>query len=365
MSSITSKFENIFKKYKKIENEMGKPEVLNNPKKYQELSIEHGNLKGFAESYLEWKSIKNEIKEQKEMLNIEKDAEIIEMINNELPELEKTIEKKTEKLKKLLIPESPMDRKNAILEIRAGTGGEEAGLFAAEIYRMYVKYSESMGWSVEQMLLHSGKVGNSIKEVVISLSGKNVYGKLKYEGGVHRVQRVPETESGGRIHTSAVTVAVLPEADSMNEVEIDPSDLKIDVFKASGAGGQHVNTTDSAVRITHEPSGVVVSMQEERSQIQNRRKAMKILTSKLLRYEEERHMKERTEKRRSIVGSGDRSEKIRTYNFPQGRITDHRLPLTLYSLESVMEGNLEPVLNPVVEWHNAELLEEVFSGDNK
>ncbi len=357
MLNIKSKLEEVYNKYLELEKNLSKPEIISDIKKFAKLSQEYSHLKEISEKYKEWEGIEQEIIDQKEMMKEEKDHDLIEMIKEELPLLESKFEELENELQILLLPKDPLDAKNAILEIRAGTGGDEATLFAAEVYRMYSRYSEANGWKIEQLSI-SEQEGGGIKEVVANLIGNGVYGRLKYEGGVHRVQRVPATESQGRIHTSAITVAVLPEADEVDEIKIEEKDLKVDVYRASGAGGQHVNTTDSAVRITHLPSGIVVAMQDERSQIQNRIKAMKILQSKLLQREQEMQAAAISSQRKTLVGSGDRSEKIRTYNFPQGRVTDHRISLTLYRLTEVMEGSLDMVIDPLVTWQNAELLKE-------
>ena len=357
MLNIKDKLEEVYKSFLNMEKELSKPEVVSDIKKYTALMKEYTHLKKISEKYKEWTSLEKEIADQKEMLSVEKDEDLLEMIKSELPELEKKYEELEEDIRVLLLPRDPMDEKNAILEIRAGTGGDEAALFAEEIFRMYTRFSETKGWKVDTMSLSSSE-GGGLKEVVCSVSGHDVYGKLKYEGGVHRVQRVPVTESQGRVHTSAITVAVLPEADDIDEVNIEEKDLKIDVYRASGAGGQHVNTTDSAVRITHLPTGISIAMQDERSQIQNRLRAMKILEAKLLQLEREKQEKELSSQRKSLVGSGDRSEKIRTYNFPQGRVTDHRIKLTLYRLDEIMEGSLDQLIEPIINYQNALLLNQ-------
>jgi peptide chain release factor 1 len=324
-------------------------------KKYTRLMKEYKHLKKISDKYLEWDKLEKEISDHRQMLGMEKDPDLIDLIKTELPVLEEKYNSLNEELNILLIPRDPLDEKNAILEIRAGTGGDEAALFAGEVFRMYSRYAEMNKWKIEIMSI-SEMEGGGIKEVISAVSGEDVYGRLKYEGGVHRVQRVPETESQGRVHTSAITVAVLPEADDIDEVNIDEKDLKIDVYRASGAGGQHVNKTDSAVRITHLPSGIVVAMQDERSQIQNRIRAMKVIESRLLQMEREKAEKEVSSKRKSLVGSGDRSEKIRTYNFPQGRVTDHRIKLTLYRVNDIMEGSLDMLIDPLIQYQNALIL---------
>lgn len=361
MLDIREKLGEVHKSCLRMEKELSKPETVSDMKKYTKLMKEYKHLKKVSDKYLEWNALDKEISDQKEMLSVEKDPDLVEMIRAELPELEKKYEELNEEINILLLPRDPMDEKNAILEIRAGTGGDEAALFAEEIYRMYCRYAEMKKWKVEVMSA-SGSEGGGIKEVIATVSGDDVYGRLKYEGGVHRVQRVPVTEAQGRVHTSAITVAVLPEADDIDEVTIEEKDLKIDVYRASGAGGQHVNKTDSAVRITHLPTGIVVAMQDERSQIQNRIRAMKVLESKILQLEREKAEKELSSKRKSLVGSGDRSEKIRTYNFPQGRVTDHRIKLTLYRIGDIMEGSLDMVIDPLINYQNALLMGQNIEG---
>lgn len=355
MLSIKDKLKEIHESYKRIERELSRPESTSDIKKHTKLMKEYKHLKKITDKYLEWDKLEKEISDQKQMLETEKDPDLIDLIKTELPSIELAYENLADELNILLVPRDPIDEKNAILEIRAGTGGDEAALFAQEIYRMYCRYAEMNKWKVETMSI-SEMEGGGIKEVISTVTGEDVYGRLKYEGGVHRVQRVPETESQGRVHTSAITVAVLPEVDSIDEVKIDEKDLKIDIYRASGAGGQHVNKTDSAVRITHLPTGTVVAMQDERSQIQNRAKAMKIIESKVLQLEREKAEKEVSSKRKSLVGSGDRSEKIRTYNFPQGRVTDHRIKLTLYRISDIMEGSLDMVIDPLIRYQNALIL---------
>lgn len=366
MLEIKDKLAEIHRSFLNLEKEIAKPETVADIKKYTKLMREYKRLKIIVDNYLEWDKLEHEIADQKEMLTIEKDPELIELIRSELPELEEKYDKITEELNVLLLPHDPLDEKGAILEIRAGTGGDEAALFAEEIYRMYCRYAEINKWKVEVMSISESE-GGGIKEVISEISGDDVYGRLKYEGGVHRVQRVPVTESQGRVHTSAITVAVLPQAEEIDEVVIDEKDLKIDVYRSSGAGGQHVNKTDSAVRITHIPTGIVIAMQDERSQIQNRARAMKLLESKLLKLEQEKRDQEVSSQRRSLVGSGDRSEKIRTYNFPQGRVTDHRIKLTLYRIEEIMQGSLDMIIEPLIHYQNALLLgqsvEEFSSAD--
>lgn len=355
LDELRKKLDEICERHRAMERDLSDPTVVSDLRRFKKLSQEYARLREIVAKYGCWKKIAEEISGHREILRHEKDPEITALAEEELPELEKEIAMVEEELRVLLLPHDPMDDKNAILEIRAGTGGDEAALFAADLFRMYSRYAEEKRWSVE-ILSVSGQEGGGYKEIVAVVRGAGVYGKLRYEGGVHRVQRVPVTEAQGRIHTSAATVAVLPEADEVDDIEIDEKDLKIDTYRSGGAGGQHVNKTDSAVRITHIPSGIVVAMQEERSQIQNRIRAMALLKSRLLQMEIEKREKELASKRKSLVGSGDRSEKIRTYNFPQNRCTDHRIGLTLYRLGEIMEGNLDMVIEPLISWQNAERL---------
>ena len=326
-----------------IDNRLSSPEVLSDMKRYKELMQERSHLAPVIEKMEEMSAIRDEIEGSREMLKEESDAELIEMAKEEIAELEKRYESAEKECRMLLIPPDPLEGKNIIMEIRAGTGGDEASLFAQDIFRMYSRYAEKKHWKIEIMSQSESGIGG-LKEIVLSISGKDVYGSLRFESGVHRVQRVPETESGGRIHTSAITVAVLPEAEE-TDIEIRQEDLRIDVMRAGGPGGQCVNTTDSAVRITHIPTGIVVICQDEKSQIKNRAKAMRVLRARLYEAEEAKKQKERADQRKSMVGSGDRSERIRTYNFPQNRVTDHRINLTLYKLDLVMEGELDELID--------------------
>ena len=327
-----------------LDKRISSPEVMSDMKKYKELMVERSHIAPIVEKLEEMASLVENKKEAEEMLK-ESDSEIVEMAKEEISETEKKLEKAEKEVKMLLIPPDPLDGKNIIMEIRAGTGGDEAALFAADVYRMYSHYAESKHWKTEVMNSNETGIGG-LKEIVFSITGKDVYASLRYESGVHRVQRVPETESGGRIHTSAITVAVLPEAEE-TDIEIKPEDLKVDVMRAGGPGGQCVNTTDSAVRLTHLPTGLVVICQDEKSQIKNKAKALRVLRSRLYEMEEEKKRKERSEQRKSQVGSGDRSERIRTYNFPQGRVTDHRINLTLYKLDAIMNGELDDLIEPL------------------
>lgn len=324
-----------------LDSKLSDPNVMKDMSAYKNLMQERSRLVPIVDELTSLKDLMEELKDN-EALSKESDPDIAEMAKEEIPLLKERIEQTQKHCKMLLVPPDPMEGKNIIMEIRAGTGGEEAALFAADLYRMYSYYAESMHWKLEEISSNATELGG-YKEVIVSISGKDVYGSLRWESGVHRVQRVPETESGGRIHTSAVTVAVLPEAEE-TEVEIRQEDLRIDVMRAGGPGGQCVNTTESAVRITHIPTGLVVICQNQKSQLQNKAEAMRVLRSRLYDLEAGRKAKERAEERKSQVGSGDRSERIRTYNFPQNRLTDHRINLTLYKLDLIMEGHLEDVV---------------------
>ena len=322
-----------------LDERLSTSEVMSNMKLYKELMMERSHLAPIVEKLEEMKEITEQIEDSKELLKSEEDPDMLEMAKEELSELEEKLEKAEKECKVLLIPPDPLEGKNIIMEIRAGTGGDEAALFVADVFRMYTHYAEKMKWKMEIMNSNDTGIGG-YKEIVVSISGKDVFGSMRYESGVHRVQRVPETESGGRIHTSAITVAVLPEAEE-TDIEINEKDLKIDVMRAGGPGGQCVNTTDSAVRITHLPTGIVVIQQDEKSQLKNKNKALRVLRARLYEMEEAKKAKERSDARKSMVGSGDRSERIRTYNFPQNRVTDHRINLTSYNLEGVLNGDLD------------------------
>ncbi len=353
-------FENldaVEEKYKKLEFEIADPEVMKDMDHWQKLIKEHADLKPIVEKYDELKNAKETIEEDKELLNEDLDDEMRELLKEEVSKLEKDIETFEDELKILLLPKDPNDNKNVFLEIRAGAGGDEAGLFAGELLRMYKMFADSMNWKTEIMEISEQGVGG-IKEAVVMITGEGAYSKLKYESGVHRVQRVPETESGGRIHTSAATVAVLPEADDV-DVKIDQNDLRVDVFRSSGNGGQSVNTTDSAVRITHIPTGIVVSCQDEKSQLKNKDKAMKILKSRLYDKMLEEQNKDIADARKSQVGSGDRSERIRTYNFPQGRVTDHRINMTIYQLQDFLDGEIGEMIDALITYDQTEKLKLV------
>jgi len=343
-------------KYEELNNLLSDPRVLSIPNDYQKYSREHSELQPIVEKIREYKKLIVDIKNTEELLS-GADQEMRELAKAELEELKKRAPVFEDELKFMLLPIDPRDAKSVILEIRAGTGGEEAALFGANLFRMYTKYAESKRWKVELISMNATGIGG-IKEVVASIEGKGAYSKLKYESGVHRVQRVPSTEASGRIHTSAATVAVLPEAEEV-DIRIDQKDIRIDTFCSSGAGGQSVNTTYSAVRIVHIPTGVVVQCQDERSQTKNRDKAMKVLRSRLYDLEMEEKGKERAQERKSQVGSGDRSERIRTYNYPQNRISDHRTGLTLHKLEQVLEGNLDEMIDNLATHFNAQRLKDL------
>ena len=321
------------------------PEIINDQNKYRELSKEYAHLEPVVSALKEYNLNQEKIIETKQIEQEESDPELLELAAEDLSQLKDEEKNLTEKLQLLLIPQDPNDDCNVFLEIRAGAGGNEAAIFAGDLFRMYSRYAEDSGWQIEIINSNEGEHGG-YKEVISRITGKGVYSRLKFESGVHRVQRVPETEAQGRIHTSTCTVAIIPEADEIEDIEINPADLKVDTFRSSGAGGQHVNTTDSAVRITHLPSGVVVECQDERSQHKNRARAMSLLKAKLRAAEEEKQQKEQAATRKGMGGTGDRSERIRTYNFPQGRLTDHRINLTLYQLEKIIDGGLDPVIDP-------------------
>jgi len=340
--SLHTKLDAYVERHAEVERLISDPDVHRDPARYRDLMREHSQLSEIVEAHNEYSRLQQELADTKELIEAESDTELKDMARSELDELNDLRDKLEQEIKLLLIPKDPLDQKNIIMEIRAGTGGDEASLFAADLYRMYTRYAETKNWKVEVMSSTPTEVGG-FKEIVFSIAGAAIFGSLKYESGVHRVQRVPTTESGGRIHTSAVTVAVLPEAEEA-DIQIGQEDLKVDVFRSSGPGGQSVNTTDSAVRITHLPTGLVVICQDEKSQLKNRAKALRILTARLYEQEEQKLHAERAEARKTQIGSGDRSERIRTYNFPQNRITDHRVNLTLYKLDQIMQGDIEEVI---------------------
>lgn len=343
---MIDKLKEIEAKYEELETKLADPSVVTDQDAYRKITKSHSSLQPIVDKYRALKDVDLQISQTRDMLNEDLDSEMEEMAKSELSGLEDEKQGLLDELKILLLPKDPLDEKNVIVEVRAGTGGEEASLFAGDLLRMYTRYAERNGWSIEQMSFNPTELGG-IKESIFMISGDMVYSKLKFESGVHRVQRVPLTEAGGRIHTSAATVAVLPEAEEV-DIEISPNDLRIDVFRASGNGGQCVNTTDSAVRITHLPTGLVVSCQDEKSQHKNRDKALKVLRARLLDQKIEEQNKDIAQARKSQVGSGDRSERIRTYNFPQNRVTDHRIGLTLYKLDQVMDGALDELIDALV-----------------
>lgn len=349
------KLEGVLDRFEKLEQLMSDPSVIGDRDAYQAYMKEHGEIAPLVEKYREYKEINEEIAEHKELVQ-DGDPELKELALEELPGLETAKEEIEVELKFLLIPKDPNDSKDIILEIRAGTGGDEAALFSADLFRMYTKYAETKGMRLEIMDSSPSGVGG-FKEVIAQVKGKEAYRVFKYESGIHRVQRVPATETQGRIHTSAVTVAVLPEAEDV-DIKVDPSDLRIDYFRATGPGGQSVNTTDSAVRITHLPTGVVATCQDQKSQHKNREKAMKVLMARILDARVREQNEKRSQERKEQVGSGDRSGRIRTYNYPQGRVTDHRINLTLYKLDSIMEGEVDPVIDALSAHYNAKALQE-------
>ena len=337
------KLEDLIRRFEDITRELNEPSVTADQDRFRMLMKEQSDLVPLVECYTAYKKCKETIDESIAMLEEESDSEMREMLKEELSEAKNHVPELEQQLKLLLLPKDPNDDKNVIVEIRAGVGGDEAALFAADLYRMYVMYSERQGWRVETMNIEDIGIGG-MKTVSFMINGQGAYSRLKYESGVHRVQRVPATESGGRIHTSTATVAIMPEVEDV-EVNIDMNDIKFDVFRASGNGGQCVNTTDSAVRLTHFPTGIVISCQDEKIQIKNKAKAMKVLRAKLYELEQEKQHNSEAELRRSQIGTGDRSEKIRTYNFPQGRVTDHRIKLTLYKIDQVIDGNLDELID--------------------
>ena len=346
------------KKYDELNKQLMDPKIMSDPKKIMECNKAINAIEDIVEKYREYKAKNTEFTNLKQDIKEEKDHEMKEIMQEEINDLEKEIPKIEDELKILLLPKDPNDEKNVIVEIRAAAGGDEAALFAADIFRMFTRYAERCRWKTE--VLDKNEIGvGGLKEITFMIKGKGAYSRLKFESGVHRVQRVPDTESSGRIHTSTITVAVLPEVEDVAEVEINPSDLIIDTYRSSGAGGQHVNTTDSAVRITHKPTGIVVTSQDGRSQIKNKEAAMKVLASKLFNLERETQRKEIESQRRAQVGMGDRSEKIRTYNFPQGRVTDHRIKLTLHKLDAFLDGDLDEMINALIAYNQAELLQTV------
>jgi len=355
-SSIQARLESVTERHEEIAALLGEPDTISDQNKFRELSREYAQLEPVVTTFADYSSTSSSLDSAKEMAK-DADPDMREMAAEELPELESKLEQLEAQLQTLLLPRDPRDDYNAFLEIRAGTGGDEAAIFAGDLLRMYLRFAETKGWRSEIIAERAGDHGG-YKEVVCRLTGNSVFSQLKFESGAHRVQRVPETESQGRVHTSAATVAILPEVDKVEEIDINPADIRTDTFRASGSGGQHVNKTDSAIRLTHEPTGIVVECQDERSQHKNRAKALALLQARLLDIEVSKQQEEQSESRRLQVGSGDRSERIRTYNFPQGRMTDHRINLTLYKLEEIMTGSLSEVIDPLIAEHQAQLLAE-------
>jgi len=355
--SIRQRLEQVGERHEEIERLLADPEVINDQDRFRSLSQEYAQTTELVNEFAAWRQAQTDLAGAREMLD-EADEEMREMAREEVRDAEARIERLERSLQRLMLPRDPRDNADIYLEIRAGTGGDEAALFAGDLYRMYLRHAERKGWTVEEISAHEGEHGG-YKELVARVSGPNVFSHLKFESGAHRVQRVPETESQGRIHTSAATVAVLPVPDEVEEVEINPKDLRIDTYRAAGAGGQHVNKTDSAVRVTHLPSGIVIECQDERSQHKNRARALSFLQAKLTSAQAAEQAAEQEQERRLQVGSGDRSERIRTYNFPQGRVTDHRVNLTLYKLEDVLGGNLDLVVEPLTAEHQTEQLAEL------
>ncbi len=346
-------------RYEELALVIADPEVINRQEEWQALVKEHASLEEVVTRYREYKNVNQEAQEAEELLKETDDGEFIQMVEQELDVLKKKQETLLQEIRLLLLPKDPMDEKNVVMEIRSGAGGEEAALFGAVLYRMYSRFAERNGWKIDVMSSNFTELGG-VKELIFTIEGKGAYSRLKYESGVHRVQRVPTTESGGRIHTSTATVAVLPEAEDV-DIEIDPNDLRIDVFRSSGHGGQSVNTTDSAVRITHLPTGIVVTCQDEKSQLKNKDKAFKVLKARLLDMARQEQEEEYAQNRKSQVGTGDRSERIRTYNYPQGRVTDHRIGLTIHQLEDFLDGNLTEMLESLMQAEQAERLQALDS----
>jgi len=352
--SILSKLDTLTERYEEVSALLSDPDIIADQNKYRDLSKEYAELEPVVKSYTSFQQVVSSVEEARSLLK-DADPDMREMAQEEIKEGEQQLEGLELELQRLLLPKDPNDHKNVFLEIRAGTGGDEAAIFSGDLFRMYSKYAETQRWQVEVMSESTGDHGG-YKEIIARIVGSGVYSKLKFESGAHRVQRVPDTESQGRIHTSACTVAIMPEADEQDEIEINKADLRVDTFRASGSGGQHVNKTDSAIRLTHLPTGMVVECQDERSQHKNRAKAMAVLQARLNSAQDDAAAQEQSEQRKSLVGSGDRSERIRTYNFPQGRVTDHRINLTLYKLAEVMEGSLSEVVQPLVNEFQAEQL---------
>jgi peptide chain release factor 1 len=353
-NSIKQKLESLAERHEEIAALLAEPDTIVDQERFRKLSMEYAHIEPVVTQFNNYRKVLEELEASLDMTQ-DADAELRSLAQEDVTQLMARVEALELALQKLLLPEDPHDKGNVFLEVRAGTGGDEAAIFAGDLFRMYARFAEQNTWQVEVLSQSEGEHGG-YKEIIARIVGFGVYSRLKFESGAHRVQRVPETESQGRIHTSAATVAVIPEVDEVDTIDVNPSDLRIDTFRASGAGGQHVNKTDSAVRITHQPSGIVVECQDERSQHKNRARAMSLLQARLLETERIKQQAQQAETRRNLVGSGDRSERIRTYNFPQGRVTDHRINLTLYKLEEFIAGNLNQIIEPLINEHQADLL---------
>lgn len=360
--SLEQRLEQLVERYNEVAQLLSQADIIQNQEQFKCLSKEYAQLEPVAQSFRAYCQEKTTI-DDLEKLAQNSDTDIVEMAREEIPAAKERLAELLEQLQHLLIPKDPDDERDIFLEVRAGTGGDEAAIFAGDLFRMYTRYAEQKGWQIEMISANHSEHGG-FKEVIARISGRDVYGALKFESGAHRVQRVPETESQGRVHTSACTVAVMPEVKAIDEISINTDELRIDTFRASGAGGQHVNKTDSAIRITHLPTGTVVECQDERSQHKNKAKALALLQTRLLDAEKSKQAAEQAETRKSLVGSGDRSERIRTYNFPQGRLTDHRINLTLYQLEDIITGDLTPVISALQKEHHADLLAELGKHDD-
>ncbi|SDS90432.1 bacterial peptide chain release factor 1 (bRF-1) [Halopseudomonas xinjiangensis] len=359
-ASLLNRLDTLSERFEELAALLSDAEVISDQTRFRAYSKEYADLESTVRCYVEWRKVEANLAEARSLLK-DSDPDMREMAEEDLRESSERQAELEVELNRLLLPRDPNDERNVFLEVRAGTGGDEAAIFAGDLFRMYSRYAERQGWRVEVLSENEGEHGG-YKEVIARVEGQSVYGKLKFESGAHRVQRVPETESQGRIHTSACTVAILPEMDEQAAVEINPADLRVDTYRSSGAGGQHVNKTDSAIRLTHLPTGIVVECQEERSQHKNRSKAMSLLQSKLVSRQREAQEREISDTRRQLVGSGDRSERIRTYNFPQGRLTDHRINLTLYSLDQIVQGDLDNVIDPLLREYQADQLAALDQG---
>ena len=355
-SSIRERLHQVSSRYEEVGLLLSQPEVFSDQNRFRELSVEYAQLEPLVKSWARWQTTQASIEEAQLMLE-ESDPEMRQLAEDELQQSTSRLESLENQIQLLLLPRDPNDDNNIFLEIRAGTGGDEAAIFAGDLFRMYQKYAEARNWPLEILSQNPGEHGG-FREIIVRVAGQGAYSRFKFESGTHRVQRVPETESQGRIHTSACTVAILPEVEGVEEIDINPADLRVDTFRASGAGGQHVNKTDSAIRLTHLPSGIVVECQDERSQHKNKARAKSLLQAKLLEQEQSRQESEIAESRRVQVGSGDRSQRIRTYNYPQGRVTDHRINLTLYKLDEILGGQLDVLIDPLMQEHQADLLAE-------